>query len=65
MKERASVVSVQFSPLSTIINRSLKLLISHLDQTADMQLCGHSQVVFKIIQSFRLEETLKVIECIN
>lgn len=36
MKELASVVSVQLSPLSTVINRSLKLLISNLDQTADM-----------------------------
>lgn len=42
MKELASVVSVQLSPLNTIINRSLKLLISDLDQTAAMQLCGHT-----------------------
>lgn len=65
MKELASVVSVQLSSLNTIINRSLKLLISNLDQTADMQLCGHSQTVFRIIQSFRLQKTLKLIECIN
>lgn len=65
MKELATVVSVQLSPINTVINSSLKLLISNLDQTADMQLCGHSQIVFRIIQSFRLEKTLKVIECIN